>query len=88
LKQKAIKKENKMEQEENEKLENYGDTYSKMLTEGDGYYFYGYESEENFDFDEELKVKFIEARDSVESFKQLLESKIINEGGNPEDYEI
>jgi hypothetical protein len=58
-----------------------------MLVEGDGYYFYGYESSETFEFDPDLQLAFDMAVDTIEKFKQQLEQKIINEGGSPEDYE-
>lgn len=74
--------------DEETKLDQYGTLYSKMLNEGDGYYFYGYESASSFSFDPELKARFEMARDSLESFKELLEERILGEGGNPEDYEV
>jgi len=74
--------------EEETKLDQYGTLYSKMLNEGDGYYFYGYESSSTFDFDPELKIKFDLAAEHLEAFKELLEERIMGEGGNPEDYEI
>jgi len=73
---------------ENEKLETYGNIYSAMLAEGDGYYFYGYESGSSFDFDPELQTLFNEASEGIETFKQALEEKIIKEGGDPSDYEV
>jgi hypothetical protein len=70
-----------------ELLEKYGEIYTSMLVEGDGYYFYGYESSETFEFDPDLQLAFDMAVDTIEKFKQQLEQKIINEGGSPEDYE-
>lgn len=77
-----------MDDKDETKLDQYGTLYSKMLNEGDGYYFYGYESESTFDFDPELRAKFMTARDSLEIFKECLEERILAEGGSPEDYEI
>ena len=74
--------------EENEKLEKYGNIYSVMLMEGDGYYFYGYESSSNLEFDPELQILFDKASEGIESFKQALEDRILKEGGSPEDYEV
>lgn len=73
---------------EDNKLDLYGDLYSKMLAEGDGYYFYGYESPSTFDFDPELQSKFNEAATALEAFKECLEERIMSEGGSPEDYEV
>jgi len=73
---------------EETKLDQYGNLYSAMLNEGDGYYFYGYESDSTYSFDPELQARFQMARDSLESFKELLEERIIGEGGDPADYEI
>jgi hypothetical protein len=71
-----------------DKLEKYGNIYQTMLNEGDGYYFYGYESAKTFDFDEDLKTAFTAASTNLEAFKKLLEKKIIENGGNLEDWEI
>lgn len=73
--------------EEETKLEQYGEIYSAMCIEGDGYYFYGYASPGSFDFDQELRTKFEQAANALEEFKELLEERIIGEGGSPEDYE-
>ena len=74
--------------DDDNKLEQYCQLYSAMLTEGDGYYFYGYESESSYDFDPALQTKFAMARDYLEEFKEALEERIIQAGGNPEDYEV
>lgn len=69
------------------KLEKYGDLYWAMTNEGDGYYFYGYESSNTYDFDPELKTLFDNATSSIEKFKQKLEDRITKNGGEPSDYQ-
>lgn len=73
---------------EEELLAKYGNIFSVMCNEGDGYYFYGYESEGTFDFDKDLKSAFILANTNIELFKKLLEKRITDNGGLPEDYEV
>ena len=68
-------------------LEFYGDTRVKMGNEGAGYYVTDYESSEHFDGDEELKQAFVTAKESMNSFTQLLDKRITDLGGDPDDYE-
>lgn len=68
-------------------LETYGDLYWAMTSEGDGYYFYGYEDADHLDFDPELKELFINASTALEKYKSKLEDRITKNGGEPSDYQ-
>jgi hypothetical protein len=68
-------------------LKFYGEIKIKAGIEGYGYYIQDYESESAFDCDEELKQKFVEARNAMNGFFELLNQRIEENGGDPDDYE-
>ncbi len=68
------------------KQEYYGELKQVYESEGDGYFFYGYGLPSEYIGDEELKKLFKEAEKAVENFKQYVEKKIIQHGGDPEDW--
>ena len=70
------------------KLQKYGEINLKLTQEGDGYYFWGYESLENFNFNEDLKKAFKKASDGINNFKSIVEKNIIEAGGEPEEWEM
>jgi len=70
-----------------ENLEFYGETRVKAGMEGYGYYVTDYESVSAFDGDPELKEAFIQAKNGMKSFYELLDKRIIDLGGDPNDYD-
>lgn len=72
----------------NEKLiQKYGEMNLTLQMEGDGYYFWGYESLSTFKDDPDLKAAFEKAYDGINEFKTLLEKKITDAGGEPSEWE-
>lgn len=67
-------------------LKFYMDVFQKMGWEGVDYYICDYASPEHFDVDPELKAALLRAREGVNEFLNLLESRIVENGGDPEDY--
>ena len=79
--------ENKQTDEQKIAEERYGSLKMKMESEGDGYFFYGYGLPSDFAADKEIADAFNSAEQAVDSFKTLVEKKIIENGGDPEDWE-
>jgi hypothetical protein len=71
---------------DNDKLEQYGNVYSKIGWEGGtGIFSYG---NPGCDFDPELNEAFEKAQAAVDAFENMLESKIEALGGSTEDFEV
>lgn len=69
-------------------LEDYGEVLTKMNWEGDSYYIKYYAYPEQFDSDPELQAVFIRAQNGLIDFHELLNKRITQLGGNPEDYDV
>jgi hypothetical protein len=69
-------------------LEFYGNILRKMNFEGTGYYIQNYASEKFFEADPELKKRFIAANKALYEFTDYVCNKIIEFGGEPDDYEM
>lgn len=68
-------------------LEYYGNKKTKSCLEGEGYYVTDYESPDSFEEDKELQEAFKTADESMRNFYSLLDKRITDLGGNPDDYE-
>jgi hypothetical protein len=68
-------------------LKFYGDILHKMNYEGVGYYLASYETEEKFEPDPELKQVFLDARNALNRFIELVHERVEDAGGDPDDYE-
>lgn len=77
---------NKMDYDNETKIEHYGDLKIIMDNEGDGYFFYGYGLPKEYEDDIELKIKFDEAYAAIDDFKNIVEKRIIDAGGDPSDW--
>jgi len=71
---------------EETQIEKYGNLKMTMEIEGDGYFFYGYGLNSEYQDDEELKEKFAAAEKAIDEFKSYVEKKIIDAGGSPEEW--
>lgn len=69
-----------------ENLARYGDLKLSMESEGDGYFFYGYGLPSEYQDDEEIVKAFKEAEQGINNFQSLVEKRIIDNGGRPEDF--
>lgn len=67
-------------------IEKWGELKLVMETEGDGYFFYGYGLPSEFMDDDETEKLFNEAEKAIDRFKTFVEQKIIDNGGDPEDW--
>lgn len=67
-------------------LEAYGSIRMQMIKEGSGYYYYISATE--FDFDPDLKVAFTQAAEGIEAFQALVDKRITDLGGRPDEYEM
>lgn len=68
--------------------EKYGELKLLMESEGDGYFFWGYGLPTQFLIEKDIKEKFEIATKAIDAFKTLVEKKIIENGGKPEDWSI
>lgn len=66
--------------------EKYGELKIMMESEGDGYFFWGYGLPGAFSEEKDIKEKFETAAKAIDEFKTLVEKKITENGGNPEDW--
>jgi len=64
----------------------YGNILSRMNYSSAEYYLTGGTSENQFNGDPELKTAFIEVRDAMDRFIELLFDRIDEAGGYPESY--
>lgn len=78
----------KNKNENEQQIEFWGELKQTLENEGDGYFFYGYGLPSEYSEDTELLTLFSEAENSVNNFKNYIEQKIIDNGGDPEDWEM
>ena len=69
-----------------ELLEKYGNLKMTVESEGDGYFFYGYGLPSEYNNDVDLVEAFKLAESSVENFKKIVEKRITDNGGDPEEF--
>lgn len=80
--------ENKQTEEQKKLEEKYGNLKLTLENEGDGYFFWGYGMPSGFEEDEEITKAFNEASKAVDGFKNLVEKRITDNGGDPENWEM
>ena len=68
--------------------EKYGNLKMKMENEGDGYFFWGYGMPSGYDEDKEIQEAFQKAEEAVDGFKTLVEKRIKENGGDPDNWEM
>lgn len=69
-------------------LEYWGDTKIKITSEGLDYYLQNWASDSEFLHDEEVQEAFCKARDWLNIFEELIDKRISDLGGDPEEYTI
>lgn len=69
-----------------DKIEYWGNLKLTLEQEGDGYFFYGYGLPKEYRGDQELVNLFNKSEKSIDDFKDYIENKITEYGGNLEDW--
>ena len=74
--------ENKQTEEQKKLEEKYGNLKLTLENEGDGYFFWGYGLPKEYHDDIEILTAFNDASKEVDSFKNLVEKRITDNGGD------